>query len=76
MKRVLLQSNRHALLSLAFKLEVTPRAVDASVYQGSLSKGDDIVLPGREENQVGRLIKMHRRNGRHKKQAGDIVTLA
>jgi len=80
-KEVLLSSNPDdPLVSLAFKLEVTPygQLTYLRIYQGSIKKGDDLInTRTRKKIKVGRLIRMHAdemedilRGG-----AGDIVAL-
>jgi elongation factor G len=80
-KEVLLSSNPDdPLVSLAFKLEVTPygQLTHLRIYQGSIKKGDDLInTRTRKKIKVGRLIRMHAdemedipRGG-----AGDIVAL-
>lgn len=80
-KEVLLQSRTDLpLVSLAFKLEVTPygQLTYLRIYQGSLSKGNDIFITRtRKKIKVGRLIKMHADEMEDIKSAGagDIVAL-
>ena len=80
-KEVLLSSNPDdPLVSLAFKLEVTPygQLTYLRIYQGSIKKGDDLInTRTKKKIKVGRLIRMHAdemedilRGG-----AGDIVAL-
>jgi len=80
-KEVLLSSNPDdPLVSLAFKLEVTPygQLTYLRIYQGSIAKGDDLInTRTRKKIKVGRLIRMHADEMEDipRAGAGDIVAL-
>ncbi|TET94046.1 MAG: GTP-binding protein, partial [Desulfobacteraceae bacterium] len=80
-KEVLLSSNPDDLLvSLAFKLEVTPygQLTYLRIYQGSIKKGDGLInTRTRKKIKVGRLIRMHADEMEDipRAGAGDIVAL-
>ena len=80
-KEVLLSSNPDDLLvSLAFKLEVTPygQLTYLRIYQGSIAKGDGLInTRTRKKIKVGRLIRMHADEMEDipRAGAGDIVAL-
>jgi len=80
-KEVLLSSNPDDLLvSLAFKLEVTPygQLTYLRIYQGSIKKGDSLInTRTRKKIKVGRLIRMHADEMEDipRAGAGDIVAL-
>ena len=80
-KEVLLSSNPDDLLvSLAFKLEVTPygQLTYLRIYQGSIAKGDSLInTRTRKKIKVGRLIRMHADEMEDipRAGAGDIVAL-
>ncbi len=80
-KEVLLKSEKHLpLVALAFKLEVSPygQLTYIRVYQGSLSKGSDLVITrNKKKIKVGRLIRMHANEMEDisRADAGSIVAL-
>jgi elongation factor G len=80
-KKVMLSSRSDdPLVSLAFKLEVTPygQLTYLRIYQGSIKKGDDLVnTRTRKKIKVGRLVRMHANEMEEisKARAGDIVAL-
>jgi elongation factor G len=80
-KEVILSSRPDdPLVSLAFKLEVTPygQLTYLRIYQGSIKKGDDLVnTRTRKRIKVGRLVRMHadEMEDISKARAGDIVAL-
>ncbi len=80
-KEVMLSSRPDdPLVSLAFKLEVTPygQLTYLRIYQGSIKKGDDLVnTRTRKKIKVGRLVRMHADEMEEISQAmaGDIVSL-
>ncbi len=80
-KEVMLSSRPDdPLVSLAFKLEVTPygQLTYLRIYQGSIKKGDDLVnTRTRKRIKVGRLVRMHADEMEEisKARAGDIVAL-
>ncbi len=80
-KEVLLSSNPDdPLVSLAFKLEVTPygQLTYLRIYQGSIAKGDGLInTRTRKKIKVGRLIRMHADEMEDipRAGAGDIVAL-
>ncbi|UCH08512.1 MAG: elongation factor G, partial [Deltaproteobacteria bacterium] len=80
-KEVMLSSKPDdPLVSLAFKLEVTPygQLTYLRIYQGSIKKGDDLVnTRTRKRIKVGRLVRMHadEMEDISKARAGDIVAL-
>ena len=77
----ILSSNPEApLVSLAFKLEVTPygQLTYLRIYQGSMAKGDDLInTRSKKKIKVGRLVRMHADEmvDISKAFAGDIVAL-
>ncbi len=80
-RKVIMSSNpRDPLVSLAFKLEVTPygQLTYLRIYQGSIKKGDNIVnTRDRKKIKIGRLVRMHsdEMEDIQSARAGDIVAL-
>ena len=80
-KEVILAANVEApLVSLAFKLEVTPygQLTYLRIYQGSVGKGDDLVITRTKKKiKVGRVVRMHadEMEDISRAFAGDIVAL-
>jgi elongation factor G len=68
------------LVSLAFKLEVTPygQLTYLRIYQGSINKGDELInTRTRKKIKIGRLIRMHadEMEDISRAGAGDIIAL-
>jgi elongation factor G len=80
-KAMVLSSEPDApLVSLAFKLEVTPygQLTHLRIYQGSVGKGDDLVITRTKKKiKVGRLVRMHADEMEEigRAFAGDIIAL-
>ena len=79
-EKILSSNPDDPLVSLAFKLEVTPygQLTYLRVYQGSIAKGDDLInIRSKKKIKVGRLVRMHANEMEDipKASAGDIVAL-
>ncbi len=79
-EKILSPNPNDPLVSLAFKLEVTPygQLTYLRIYQGSVTKGDDLVnIRSKKKLKVGRLVRMHADEMEEitRAHAGDIVAL-
>jgi elongation factor G len=80
-KQVSIDADSHKpLVSLAFKLEVTPygQLTYLRIYQGSINKGDELInTRTRKKIKLGRLIRMHADEMEDISEAGagDIIAL-